>query len=172
MSGSFDISQPKADLTDVAADWLAALDAGSADMVAFEAWRDADIRHAIAFAEVAVPTFALAEQLTLIVQKGGTPPAPYVNADDSVYQGGGVRRDLLGYEKLEYVISNHLSGFTTVYLHLDKGIGTWANPYEPTPDAFGGSPVSVSANRYDIDRKGVISRLKFEAGQHRIEGGI
>lgn len=53
MSDSFDISQPKADLTDVAADWLAALDAGSADMVAFEAWRDADIRHAIAFAEVA-----------------------------------------------------------------------------------------------------------------------
>ncbi|MBG6120528.1 MULTISPECIES: TonB-dependent receptor domain-containing protein [unclassified Sphingobium] len=119
-----------------------------------------------------IPTFALAEQLALIVQNGGTPPAPYVNADDSVYQGGGVRRDLLGYEKLEYVISNHLSGFTTAYLHLDKGIGTWANPYEPTPAAFGGSPVSVSANRYDIDRKGVISRLKFEAGQHRIEGGI
>lgn len=119
-----------------------------------------------------IPTFALAEQLALIVQNGGTPPAPYVNADDSVYQGGGVRRDLLGYEKLEYVISDHLSGFTTAYLHLDKGIGTWANPYEPTPAAFGGSPVSVSANRYDIDRKGVISRLKFEAGQHRIEGGI
>lgn len=53
MSGSFDISQPDADLIDVAADWLAALDAGSADMVAFEAWRDTDIRHAIAFAEVA-----------------------------------------------------------------------------------------------------------------------
>lgn len=119
-----------------------------------------------------IPTFALAEQLALIVQNGGTPPAPYVNADDSVYQGGGVRRDLLGYEKLEYVISSHLSGFTTAYLHLDKGIGTWANPYEPTPAAFGGSPVSVSANRYDIDRKGVISRLKFEAGRHRIEGGI
>lgn len=119
-----------------------------------------------------IPTFALAEQLALIVQNGGAPPAPYVNADDSVYQGGGIRRDLLGYEKLEYVISNHLSGFTTAYLHLDKGIGTWANPYEPTPAAFGGSPVSVSANRYDIDRKGVISRLKFEAGQHRIEGGI
>lgn len=53
MSGSHDISQPCADLTDVAAGWLAALDAGSADMAAFEAWRDADVRHAIAFAEVA-----------------------------------------------------------------------------------------------------------------------
>lgn len=53
MSGSHDIPQPCADLTDVAAGWLAALDAGSADMAAFEAWRDADVRHAIAFAEVA-----------------------------------------------------------------------------------------------------------------------
>ncbi|KAK0329544.1 hypothetical protein LTR94_036349, partial [Friedmanniomyces endolithicus] len=55
-----------------------------------------------------VPTCALAEQLALIVQNGGTPPAPYVNADDSVYQGGGVRRDLLAYEKLEYRISPRL----------------------------------------------------------------
>ncbi|MFW2551553.1 hypothetical protein, partial [Klebsiella pneumoniae] len=46
-----------------------------------------------------IPTFALAEQLDTITQNGGTPPAPYVNADDSVYQGGGVRRDLLAYEK-------------------------------------------------------------------------
>lgn len=53
MSDSHDIPQPGTDLTDVAAGWLAALDAGSADMAAFEAWRDADIRHAIAFAEVA-----------------------------------------------------------------------------------------------------------------------
>lgn len=119
-----------------------------------------------------IPTFALAEQLALIVQNGGTPPAPYVNADDSVYQGGGVRRDLLAYEKLEYTLSPRLSGFTTAYLHLDKGIGTWADPYDPTPAAFGGSPVSVSANRYDIDRKGLIARLKFETGQHKIEGGV
>lgn len=119
-----------------------------------------------------IPTFALAEQLALIVQNGGTPPAPYINADDSVYQGGGVRRDLLAYEKLEYAIAPRLSGVTTAYIHLDKGIGTWADPYDPTPAEFGGSPVSVSANRYDIDRKGVISRLKFEAGQHKIEGGV
>lgn len=119
-----------------------------------------------------IPTFALAEQLATITQNGGTPPAPYVNSDDSVYQGGGVRRDLLGYEKLAYRLSPALSGFTTGYLHLDKGIGTWADPYDPTPAAFGGSPVSVSANRYDIDRKGIISRLTFTAGDHTIAGGI
>ena len=119
-----------------------------------------------------IPTFALAEQLATITQNGGTPPAPYVNADDSVYQGGGVRRDLLAYEKLGYQLSSRLSGFTTGYIHLDKGIGTWADPYDPTPAAYGGSPISVSANRYDIDRKGIISRLTFKAGDHKIEGGV
>jgi iron complex outermembrane receptor protein len=119
-----------------------------------------------------IPTYALAEQLATIVQNGGTVPAPYVNADDAVYQGGGVRRDLLAYEKLEYRLGARLSGFTTGYIHLDKGIGTWADPYDPTPTAYGGSPISVSANRYDINRKGVISRLTFEAGSHKIEGGV
>lgn len=53
MSGRFDIPQADADLTEQAATWLAALDAGSADLAAFEAWRDADVRRAVAFAEVA-----------------------------------------------------------------------------------------------------------------------
>lgn len=119
-----------------------------------------------------IPTFQLAEQLALITQNGGTPPAPYVSADDTVYQGGGVRRDLLAYEKLDYQLTSRLSGFTTAYMHLDRGIGTWADPYDPTPAAYGGSPISVSALRYDINRKGAISRLKFQTGNHKIEGGI
>ncbi|MBI0475597.1 TonB-dependent receptor [Sphingomonas sp. MA1305] len=119
-----------------------------------------------------IPTFALAEQLATLTQNGGTPPAPYVSADDSVYQGGGVRRDLLGYEKLAYELSPNISGFTTGYIHLDKGIGTYADPYDPTPAAFGGSPLSVSANRYSIDRKGVISRLTLRARTHQITGGL
>lgn len=53
MAGRSDIPQRHADLTDQAAGWLAALDAGSADVAAFEAWRDSDIRHAVAFVEVA-----------------------------------------------------------------------------------------------------------------------
>lgn len=40
-------------LIDEAAQWLAALDAGTADPEAFEAWRDADPRRAAAFAQVA-----------------------------------------------------------------------------------------------------------------------
>ncbi len=37
-------------LTDIAALWYAQLDSGTADVKAFEAWRDADSRHAVAFA--------------------------------------------------------------------------------------------------------------------------
>lgn len=53
MSDCSKSSQRHTDLTDEAAAWLAALDAGCADVAAFEAWRAADIRHAVAFAEVA-----------------------------------------------------------------------------------------------------------------------
>jgi transmembrane sensor len=41
------------DLSDEAIAWLVALDCGTADMRAFDAWRDADPRHAAAFAQVA-----------------------------------------------------------------------------------------------------------------------
>ena len=40
-------------LSDEAIQWLIALDCGSADTEAFEAWRSADPRHAAAFAQVA-----------------------------------------------------------------------------------------------------------------------
>ncbi|MBY9063661.1 TonB-dependent receptor [Sphingomonas yunnanensis] len=116
--------------------------------------------------------FALAEQLARLTQSGGTAPAPFAAPDDTIYQGGGVRRDLLGYEKLDYQLSPRLSGVTTAYIHLDKGIGTYASPYDPTPAAYGGSPISVSALRYDIDRKGVISRLMLSAGAHKIAAGV
>jgi transmembrane sensor len=43
----------KDDVTEQAAAWLVALDSHSADPAAFEAWRQADPRHALAFAEMA-----------------------------------------------------------------------------------------------------------------------
>ncbi len=116
--------------------------------------------------------FALAEALARSLQNGTAVPAPYQNADDVYYNGGGVRRDMLAYEKLAYRLSDALRGSTTLYWHLDKGIGTFASPYDPSPAAFGGSPVSVSAVKYDIDRKGLISRLAADLGDHHVEGGI
>ncbi len=60
------------DLTDIAAGWLVALDAGTADPAAFAAWRDADVRHAVAFAEVAASWRALD---TLRPLRSAVPPA-------------------------------------------------------------------------------------------------
>jgi len=53
LADPIDPEQRHADLIDEAAEWLAALDSGSARISAFEAWRAADPRHAVAFAEVA-----------------------------------------------------------------------------------------------------------------------
>lgn len=116
--------------------------------------------------------FALAEALARALQNGTAVPAPYRNADDVYYNGGGVRRDLLAYQRFDYRLSDAVDGHSIAYLHLDKGIGTFASPYDPSPAAFGGSPISVSAVSYAIDRKGVISRLSVDLGDHRIEGGI
>jgi iron complex outermembrane receptor protein len=115
--------------------------------------------------------FTLAEALARSLQNGTAVPAGYVNADDVVYNGGGVRQDLLAYEKLAYTIGG-LKGHTTAYIHVDHGIGTWADPWDPTPAAYGGSPISVSATKYDMVRKGGISRLGGTWGSHRIEGGV
>ncbi|TYC89234.1 DUF4880 domain-containing protein [Novosphingobium sp. BW1] len=59
MLDSPELETPGDDLIEDAARWLASLDAGSEDMRAFEAWRDADPRHAAAFAEVAGTWHAL-----------------------------------------------------------------------------------------------------------------
>ncbi|NLS27094.1 hypothetical protein S2M10_20870 [Sphingomonas sp. S2M10] len=53
MADPIEPAQRHEDLIDDAAKWLAALDSGSASVAAFEAWRSADPRHAVAFAEVA-----------------------------------------------------------------------------------------------------------------------
>lgn len=68
---------PADDLTEVAAGWLAALDAGTADRVGFEAWRDADVRHAIAFAQVA-ETWRDLNDLRLVAGDHAPAPAPQV----------------------------------------------------------------------------------------------
>jgi transmembrane sensor len=48
-----DAGKAGTELSDQAIAWLVALDGGTADDQAFEAWRDADPRHAAAFAQVA-----------------------------------------------------------------------------------------------------------------------
>ncbi len=61
-------------LTEEAAAWLVALDAGTADRAAFEAWRDLDPRNAVAFAEVARTWSELDRLRPLRSQKHAKPP--------------------------------------------------------------------------------------------------
>ncbi|MEE4454030.1 FecR family protein [Novosphingobium resinovorum] len=76
MSHGPDTLAPAADLTEIAAGWLAALDAGTADRDAFEAWRGADVRHAIAFAEVAQTWQDLNEARLMPCGSGTVAPPP------------------------------------------------------------------------------------------------
>lgn len=81
------------DLIDTAAGWLAALDAGSADFAAFSAWRDADPRHAIAFAEVAA-TWQELDRLRHADAAPAITPAPVPLAEAGTETGAGaVRHD-------------------------------------------------------------------------------
>lgn len=63
-----------------AADWLAALDAGSASREEFEAWRSADPRRAVAFAEIAARWQQLGAMQGLappaVSEKGADQPGP------------------------------------------------------------------------------------------------
>jgi len=116
--------------------------------------------------------YKLAESLAYSEENGAPVPAPFENADDVYYDSGAIRQDFFSYEKLAYAANSQLSGETSAYLHLDHGIGTFASPYGATPPAYGGSPISQDAVLYDIVRGGLISNLRYEIGQHVIEGGI
>lgn len=62
-----------------AAGWLAALDAGSVTPQAFEQWRAADPRHAVAFVQVA-QAFEQVERLRAVEDRPAEPvPAPAIN---------------------------------------------------------------------------------------------
>ncbi|WP_438382370.1 TonB-dependent receptor [Asaia sp. BMEF1] len=116
--------------------------------------------------------YALAEQIARASQAGQALPAPYTSPDDTYYRGGGVRQDMVGYEKIDYHLDSHLAGSTTVYGHYDRGPGTWSDPYDPTPANLGGSPLSVSTTEYRMQREGVLTSLVYSRWKHRIEVGF
>lgn len=66
-------AQDGASLTDIAAGWLVALDAGTADRDAFEAWRSASPYHASAFAQVAATWNRTADRRMAALRPAGEP---------------------------------------------------------------------------------------------------
>lgn len=77
--------EEQSDLIEVAAGWLAALDAGTGDPTAFEEWRAADPRHAAAFAQVAATWSRLSVLARSGIERPAAPPsiAPSLDAVDA-----------------------------------------------------------------------------------------
>ncbi|MET0310240.1 MAG: FecR domain-containing protein [Sphingomonas sp.] len=66
-----------AELSDQAIEWLVALDCGTADEQAFNAWRDADPRHAAAFAQAAATWRRTADpRLSVLLDQPGQAGSP------------------------------------------------------------------------------------------------
>ncbi|GBQ19961.1 TonB-dependent receptor [Gluconacetobacter sacchari] len=122
--------------------------------------------------------YALAKQIAYDYQHGlpgppGIGTTNYGDIGDFVYwNSAGLRQDAMGYGKLDFQINDRLRGFATVYGHTNSGQGVWATPDVPTPDALGGSPISIRTTEYDIHREGFIGSLSYRIAHHTIEGGF
>lgn len=89
-------------------------------------------------------------------------------ADDTYYNGYGLRKDFLGGFNLTADLADNLSLRLSPYYHHNKGIGTWWTPYTATP---GGSPLSVRSTSYDISRGGLTGELKYKIANNEISVG-
>lgn len=88
--------------------------------------------------------------------------------DDAYWDASGLREDNLGYLALDLPMGN-LRWKSTVYQHTNEGQGLWGTPYVVTPN---GAPLSIRTTEYDIDRKGLISGLTYELGDHNLNAGV
>ncbi len=88
--------------------------------------------------------------------------------DDSYYDGTTLRRDYLGYVRLETEITDALTLRIQPYMHHNKGEGTWWYPYSGTP---GGAPLFVRSSGYRIQREGLTGSLTYQLGNNELEVG-
>jgi iron complex outermembrane receptor protein len=89
-------------------------------------------------------------------------------ADDTYYNGYGLRKDILMAATLDADLSDTFNVTLTPYHHNNRGIGTWWTPYTATP---GGAPFSIRATSYDIDRWGTTGALTLRLGTHELKAG-
>ncbi|MFO1256515.1 MAG: TonB-dependent receptor [Sphingomonadaceae bacterium] len=89
-------------------------------------------------------------------------------ADDTYYDGYGLRKDYLMGANLNVDITDAVSLELTPYYHSNRGLGTWWTPYVPTP---GGASLSVRSTTYDIERRGLTGALTFKFGNNELKVG-
>lgn len=95
-------------------------------------------------------------------------PSPYTNINDTYYDSGGLRRDLLGALSLETPITDWLSAKATYYHHDDKGSGGIYTPAVFSPDGF---PLSVRTTEYGVHRNGGLADFTARLGAQTITFG-
>ncbi len=88
--------------------------------------------------------------------------------DDTYYDGSTLRRDYLGYLRLESRLNDKVTVRAQPYFHRNRGEGTWWYPYSGTP---GGAPLFVRSSGYALDRWGMTGAVTIELGAHEVEAG-
>ncbi|MBB2200577.1 TonB-dependent receptor [Gluconacetobacter tumulisoli] len=116
--------------------------------------------------------YALAQQVARAYQAGRPLPSGYTDPNDVYWNSDGKRNDVLSYGRVDADLAHGLTGFATVYGHLDQGQGLFATPFVPTPAALGGGAISARNTNYDIHREGLLTGLTYHVGHHTIEGGF
>ncbi len=90
-------------------------------------------------------------------------PGKVTSIDDSYYDASGLRKDTLGALGYSMPVLGEGKFQIKGYYHHNKGVGTWATPYVPSPN---GVPISMRTTEYDIGRAGIFGSLDFQlAGQ-------
>jgi hypothetical protein len=116
----------------------------------------------------------------------GAPPARE-SSNFRNYYSDAQRTDKLAYAKYEAYLSDNLIWTNQYYFHHNDGVGVVAGPinqaglpglfsvYYPNQNLkqiFGNSGYATRTTEYKINRQGWLSNVRWEVGEHRIQGGL
>ena len=128
-----------------------------------------DFATAVLLSQVSANKTAAAASRALPFPTAGTSfPAPYTNVNDTYYDSGGVREDVLGAATLNVPVGDWLDMSATYYHHYDKGSGGIYTPAKFSPDGF---PLSVRTTEYGINRDGAILGATARLANHTFQIG-
>ena len=106
-------------------------------------------------------------------------PGQVQTADDAYLDASGLRKDDLGYVKLDAEAASWLRLSLQGYLHKNEGQGLWGTPYRVSPFAtlagatVGNAPLSIRTTEYDIDRRGLIGSAAIDLPfSNTLRGGV
>ncbi|UTY58375.1 TonB-dependent receptor [Massilia sp. erpn] len=123
--------------------------------------------------------------LSYLSPTGATPAAEGNNYRN--YYSDAQRKDYLAYAKYDWHLNDNTSWSNQVYYHYDDGVGVVAGPigvaglpalfavYYPNQNlkqVFGNSGYATRTTEYKIKRGGLLSTLRTEIGDHKLQAGV